>query len=143
TTCCWSPLLGLTTDGLGQGIRMGTPPTPALLPLSPAELGELEDSEIKRDFLATTIERGEPMSVLFTVPEEETADLTEATRVMERMRDLGVIALRLAGYDLFHDPELFGSAVFEGSKRVRYPTVLRQTIGEKLRHKAEQSVTPR
>src|SRR6185369_11202714 len=52
-------------------------------------------------------------------------------------------ALRLAGYDLFHDPELFGSAVFEGSKRVRYPTVLRQTIGEKLRHKAEQSVTPR
>jgi hypothetical protein len=138
---CWSPLMGLMMEGLGKGIALGPPPTPALMPLSPAELAELEERIIRRDFLARFIQEGEQMAVLFTVSEEET-DPSEAIRSIQRMRDLGVIALRLAGYDRFHDPELFGPTVYEGPNRVRYPTVLRQTIAERVRHKAEQSVTP-
>ena len=139
--CCWSPLLGLATDGLGEGIAVGKRPTPALMPLSPAELMDLEERDIRRDFFAQFVTEGQSMAVLYTRPYEEEPDPVAVTPWLERMRDLGVVTLRLAGYDKFHDPELFGSAVFQGARRLRHPTALRQTIAEELRHEAEQRVT--
>jgi hypothetical protein len=144
--CCWSPLLGLTTHGLEQfgPMVMGTPPAPVLMPLSPSELNDLEERDIRRDFFREFIVHGLPMAVLLTVPKDPEAPTNplDAKPYLERMRDLGVVALRLAGYDQFHNPELFGSALFEGKRRLRCPTVLRQTIAEEIRHQASQSVGP-
>ena len=143
---CWSPLLGLTTHGLEQSgaMVMGEPPVPVLMPLSPSELNDLEERDIRRDFFRAFIVQGLPMAVLLTVPKDPDAPANplDAKPYLERMRDLGVVALRFAGYDQFHDPELFGSALFEGNRRLRCPTVLRQTIAEKIRHQANQSVGP-
>ena len=143
---CWSPLLGLTTHGLEQSGAMviGKPPAPVLMPLSPLELNDLEERDIRRDFFREFVMHGLPTAVLLTVPKDPDAPTNplDAKPYLERMRDLGVVALRLAGYDQFHDPELFGSAVFEGKRRLRCPTVLRQTIAEEIRHPASQSVGP-
>jgi len=143
--CCWSPLIGLTTEGFEEsgGMPLGQQPAPVVMPLTPEELYDLEERDIRRDFLAGFIQQGHAMAVLMTVPDgDETPDGVSATPRLERMRDLGVVALRLAGFARFHDPELFGSAVFEGARRLRRPTVLRQTIAEQLRHEAVQRIGP-
>ena len=143
--CCWSPLIGLTTMGLEEpgAMLLGDAPAPIVMPLSPEELVDLEERDIRRDFLAAFSQQGHPMAVFMTIPEgTEPVDAVSVTPKLERMRDLGVVALRLAGYDQFHDPELFGSAVFEGARRLRRPTALRQTIAERLRHEAVQRIGP-
>jgi hypothetical protein len=143
--CCWSPLLGLTTEGLEQtgGMLLGDLPSPVMMPLSPTELFALEERDIRRDYLALFWQQGFPMAVFMTAPApNEPMDVATATPVVERMRDLGVVTLRLAGYDRFHDPELFGSAVFQGKRRLRRPTALRQTVAEEVRHEATQRVGP-
>ena len=122
---------------------LGEPPVPILMPLSPKELWDLEERDVRRDFLAEFMVHGHPMAVLMTVPEHgEPATAKQTTPWMERMRDLGVVMLRLAGYDEFHDPELFGSVVFEGARRLRRPTVVRQTVAEEIRHEATQRIGP-
>ncbi|HMI51830.1 MAG TPA: hypothetical protein VK525_09975 [Candidatus Saccharimonadales bacterium] len=143
--CCWSPLLGLRTEGLEKtgGMLLGQAPAPILMPLTPEELFDLEERDIRRDFMAEFRQHGHPMAILMTVPEDGGGGDPEVlTPFLERMRDLGVVALRLAGYDRFHDPELFGSAVFAGSRRLRRPTVLRQTVSEEVRHEAVQRAGP-
>jgi hypothetical protein len=141
--CCWSPLLGLRTEGLEKtgGMLLGEAPVPILMPLTPEELFDLEERDIRRDFLAEFRQQGHPMAILMTVPKDGGGgDPDVITPFLERMRDLGVVALRIAGFDRFHDPELFGSAVFAGSRRLRRPTVLRQTISEEVRHAAVQRI---
>jgi hypothetical protein len=145
TVCCWSPLLGLGTEGLTSdaGMLLGDTPTPVLMPLSPMELYDLEERDIRRDFMAEFTVQGYPMAVLLTMHRrDDAADPGAQTPQLERIRDLGVVALRLAGYDRFHDPELFGSAVFEGTIRLRRPTALRQTIIEEVRHEPTQHIGP-
>lgn len=143
---CWSPLLGLATRDLGENgvMRIGEAPAPLLMPLSPAELIDLEERDIRRDFMATLGIEGFPMAALMTEPEpaEVLHDPQAVLPRLERLRDLAVVALRLAGFDAFTDPELFGSAVFLGSLRLRRPTVLRQTVAEGMRHEAAQRIGP-
>src|SRR5262249_14528675 len=126
------------------GIPLGMPPDPVFMPLSPKQLWDVEERDVRRDFFAEFVAHGHPMTALFTTPADATKATTAqaSTPSLERMPDLGVVTLRLAGYDQFHDPELFGSAVFEGSRRLRRPTALRQTVAEEIRHEATQQVSP-
>jgi hypothetical protein len=49
-----------------------------------------------------------------------------------RRRDLTTVALRLAGFSEFYDPELLGVFVYQDSIRTRFPSVFRQTIESKM-----------
>jgi hypothetical protein len=143
-SCCWSPLIGLSTADLEDenGMVLGRPPVCVLMPLSPDELIGLEERDVRRDFMRGFVHQGKPMSILMTVPDgPDPGNAFAHAAHMRRMRDLGVVSLRLAGFDRFHDPELFGPTLFEGSRRLRWPMVMRQTIAEKIRHQATQQVT--
>lgn len=140
----WAPLIGLGW-GLANvtGALMGTEKGPALMPLEPQEFMDLEERDIRRDYLAGFVAQGHQMSVLFILAGVgESADDSAAIARLNRQRDLAVTALRLAGYSMFRDPELFGSVVFEGKRRLRQATVLRQTVAEGIRHPAEQHFSP-
>lgn len=58
--------------------------------------------------------------------------LEEDVAPLLRQRDLGVVALRLAGFVSFLDPELLGRYIYQGRTRYRQATVYRQTILKSL-----------
>jgi hypothetical protein len=142
--CSWSPLLGLASETLerSQGMALGEPAVCQIFPFTPDELLELEDRDIRQDFLGSFVAQGHPMCVLLTLSPHDEASISEAAPALDRMRHFGVLTLRLAGYDQFHDPDLFGSTVFEGSQRFRRPTIVRQTVMEEMRHEATQRLGP-
>jgi hypothetical protein len=141
---CWSPLIGLATEAEGDAgsVPIGTPPATVVMSMTPQELFDLEERDIRRDFLAEFVMHGHPMAVLATMPATDGPATAEETLPgLERLRDLSVVTLRVAGFDRFLDPELFGSAAYEGLRRIRRPTVLRQTVAEQLRHEAGQRIS--
>lgn len=123
----WSPLVGLGITGVG--IAMGSILDPTLVPFNVQEIISMEERDIQRDFISDM--RMDKITVAGMMVRRETIapfiTLAEL-QPFQRTRDLGVIALRLAGYTQFIDPELLGWYVYDGSIRHRFPTVYRQTI---------------
>jgi hypothetical protein len=115
----WSPLVGLTCDAgfdLGAGTGVG------LVAASPATVLTMEDKDVRRE-LGNLLMIETPTACL-GVARTAGADVA----AMLRARDLAVVALRLAGFGAFTDPELLGSYVYEGSIRTIDTTVFAAMI---------------
>lgn len=129
----WSPLMGLATT---DEIPIGTIRPHIVAPLSSKELGQLEERDIRQDFLQSRrfdeVKRKAPnyRSVLFT-PDQLVEDVRTNTSTEEQLTkeaSNAVIAMRLAGLHRFSDPVLLGKYFYRGGTRYRQPTVLRQTV---------------
>ena len=135
TEFLWSPLIGLAVEADNQVI--GTARPHVVMPLSARELGDLEDRDIRRDFLEGLMgyesvgkDIGKARSVLLTV-DRITEGMDPQTPMAERLRNQvgnAVLALRLAGLHRFCDPDLLGKYFYRGTIRFRRATVLRQTV---------------
>jgi hypothetical protein len=125
----WSPMLGLSTAE--KAIRIGQCQTEFLTPLSLEELMQIEDRDIRGDFLQSGGGREllEHSSVLQTNLEDVEPrldkDLISTTHATLRST---VIALRILGSHNFRDTQLLGDYHYRGCKRIRRPTVFRQTL---------------
>ena len=134
-TVSWSPLMGLACDEM-LPVQEGNF---SIVSLNAVELVELEERDIKRDFIGQ-LRSYESLGIqnfphiacigLFAQGSHNLAELT-------RRRQLSVAALRLAGFSTFTDPALLGWYIYEGRICFRIPTVYRQTI---LRQIAEEPV---
>jgi hypothetical protein len=127
----WSPLVGL---GIENPFVFGIEDSPIIVPVSGSEIVSLEEKDIGRDFIAQLHISGKPIACLAL--EAKTDDLVDREDLLQqllRKRDLAVIALRLSGFNAFHDPELLGLYIYEGRLRYRHPTVFRQTLLSMLR----------
>lgn len=134
----WSPLIGLKLES--DFYPVGTPPRYSLMPLSSSEIMEMEDRDIRRDYLAGVFAKSElfedeggsqsvVLGVFGNAAHTNTRDKSLA--VMQKLMveaSVVVIALRLAGLDIFRDPALLGGYYYAGQIRYRWPTVLRQTV---------------
>ncbi|MCQ0092921.1 hypothetical protein [Roseovarius sp. M141] len=130
----WSPLIGL--DCPTGTFRIGETVPVVLGPLSYFKLEELEDREIREDFLRRTsaaIQLGQMPDTgraLLLVPDAS----NDATGMRLRAPcdypgvRAAVIALRTLGFGTFLDPVLLGEYYFEGNIRLRLPSVFRQTL---------------
>lgn len=119
----WSPLVGLTCEGT---LDFGSGSGVVLTSEEPATILTLEDKDLRRD-LGNLLVVETPVACLGVT--RALSDDTEAEVAgMLRVRDLAVIALRLAGFAAFVDPELLGSYVFEGSVRTIDSTLFAQRI---------------
>lgn len=133
----WSPLIGLTIEGDAQ--VLGSIRPQVVMPLSARELTELEDRDIRHDYLES-IEGfelidptlGAGRSVLLTV-EEPVLDADNETVAEQLTVEVGntVMALRMAGLHQFSDPALLGRYFYKGNIRYRRATVVRQTVLKK------------
>jgi hypothetical protein len=137
----WSPLVGL---GIEKEFPLGEQGSPLVLGLTGPEVLTLEDKDLRRDFLAQlTVVQNSVATLAIAAPVETAfSQGNRSPRELLRQRDLSVVALRLAGFQQFHDPELLGTFVFEGTMRYRRGTVLRQTILQQLRVTPEQHISP-
>ena len=137
----WSPLVSLyTADTFSIG-EEGDPLFPVIMPLTGIELLSMEDRDIRRDF-AQLINDGHPISVLTTIVAKLDRSYTEREiDLLLRVRDVAVLALRLAGVNMFYDPALLGSYIYDGYLRLRRPTVFRQTILQMLRREPEGHIS--
>jgi hypothetical protein len=132
----WSPLVGLECKEAFAS-RHG----PFFVDsLDPAALMEIEERDIRRDFLAQVgaDPTGLPPHAVLGIAGEGSHQLEELRR---RRRD-AVLALRLAGFWRFVDPALLGWYVYEGTLRTRIPTALRQSVLQGMRHPAEEVISP-
>lgn len=134
THAAWCPLIGLRSDD-----TVAVASDAAVGPLEGADLMELEERDIRRDFMAQIAAdpTGMPRQGLLMLPGEGPPDLADLRR---RRRD-AVLALRIAGFGGFVDPALLGWFVFEGSIRTRIPSVLRQSVIRQAAHDAPETVT--
>ncbi len=139
----WSPLVHLGTNdtfALDQRRADGDFP-PMIMPLSGSEIVCLEGKDIARDFIAQLHLHWQPVAGLATgIKAHESVDREAATCRLLRERDLATVALRLAGFTAFHDPELLGSYVYDGLIRYRLPTVFRQTLLLMLRNEPKERI---
>ncbi|MDJ0869491.1 MAG: hypothetical protein QNK03_25535 [Myxococcota bacterium] len=144
----WCPLIGLATEDVfafGKALDeepAGTPQPPVLMPLSGPAISALEEKDIARDSIGVMRPEQElGASVLCLAVQDASLSHEDAASLLERPRDLGVLALRLAGFGRFHDPELLGSYTYIQSMRYRRATVLRQTVLQAARTSAAGRVT--
>ncbi len=130
----WSPLIGL-----GSTSPVGSRRTVFFVDsLDSMELMEIEERDIRRDFLAKLAAPGSlasPHAVL-GLPGTGSHELGE----LEHRRTDAVAALRLAGFWRFVDPSLLGWYIYEGSTRIRIPTVLRQSVLGGLAHEPTEFI---
>ena len=141
TLLSWSPLVGL---GIEQQFRLGEAGSPGIIPVTSQEILSLEDKDISRDFIAQL--NGENHEVAALAIAKDTGQPFSYEPIgaddLMRQRDLAVVALRLAGFLQFHDPELLGAYVYDGGMRHRRATILRQTVLLELRHEPGQRIGP-
>lgn len=132
----WCPLIGLRSEGL----IVSSSGTFSVDSLEGADLMELEERDIRRDFMSNVAAKpdGMPVQALLGLLGLGEADLTA---LAQRRRD-AVLALRLAGFSRFVDPALLGWFVFEGNIRTRIPSVLRQSVIQRAAHEADQEIGP-
>jgi len=126
----WAPLVGLQCH---EQFAFADAPAPVATPLTGHELLQLEDRDVARDTdgrVRLLEERIAAIALL--LPAAQAADETEGLRLLERQRDLAVVALRLAGFHSFHDPALSGSVMVRGAQRFRRASVLRQSLWQML-----------
>jgi hypothetical protein len=128
----WSPLIGL-----GAAAPVVAPPLGFFVDsLSVEELMEMEERDIRRDFVAQL--RGEcPLHSVIGLHGSGHFDLDE----LRHRRHDAVTALRLAGFWTFKDPSLLGWYVYEETIRTRIPTVLRQSVLLGLAREPAQQIT--
>lgn len=122
----WSPLLGLACDETLAVPECGF----TIVPLNAVELIELEERDIKRDFV-NQLRTNDALEIspvkrigcigLFDKGHHDLGDL-------KRRRCQAVAVLRLVGFSKFIDPELLGWFIYEGMMKYRTPTILRQSI---------------
>jgi hypothetical protein len=119
TRLSWSPLVGLACEGsLDFGHGSGV----FLVSATPATVLTLEDKDVRRE-LGNLLMSETSVACLGVL--RELSDHTDAqAEEMLRTRDLAVVALRLAGFQGFDDPELLGSYVYDGNMRTIDTTVL-------------------
>lgn len=126
----WAPLVGLQCT---EQFAFANAPAPVATPLSGHELLQLEDRDVARDTDGRVRLLGERIAAIaLLLPAAEAQDETEALRLLERQRDLAVVALRLAGFHGFHDPALAGAVMVHGARRTRRASVLRQSLWQML-----------
>jgi hypothetical protein len=128
---CWSPLAGLEAR---EWVPFGRSGHPILLaPLNGNEILSLEEKETRADY-AAQLRLIDDRVAGFFVPISLNMDrldpqqIDAAMQLASRVRDFGTIALRMAGFNEFWDPEWHGVALFVGSTRIRRPTVFRQSV---------------
>lgn len=139
-TVSWSPLIGLQTAVQGA-LRQGADGV-AIMTLNGEEMVSLEERDTQRDFIGQLRMMAEPAAVLITgAPGQRPETTMQGLAPLLRRRDLATVALRLAGFHMFYDPELLGVFVYQDSVRTRFPSVFRQTIEEKMRRPAEETFT--
>ena len=125
TRLSWSPLVGLACEGsLDFGQESGV----FLISATPASVLTLEDKDVRREL--GNLLMTETSVACLGVVRELSDDAEGQVEEMLRTRDLAVVALRLAGFRGFADPELLGSYVYDGGTRtidtsVVAPMVLR------------------
>jgi hypothetical protein len=137
----WVPLIGLAGD---DEFKLDGGPLLLFMPMSGPELVSMEERDIRRDFAAQLYVPGVIRPIACFAAGEKAADPDTAQAlfpVLERRRDLAVAALRVAGFDDFHDPELLGTYIFHGFLRYRRPTILRQTLLQMVRQEPAQRIT--
>lgn len=137
-TVSWSPLIGL--EATVEGILLGGEDGVAIMFLSGAEMVSLEERDTRRDFIAPLRVEAKPAAVLMTVARGQKPEPTSFAPFLRR-RDLATVALRLAGFSEFYDPELLGVFVYQDSLRTRFPSVVRQTIEQNMRRPAKEKFT--
>jgi hypothetical protein len=134
----WAPLVGL--EGTGN-YPLGRDPAAILMTATPVELERMEERDIARDFIRGQVMENDSVALLglFTEsPEVPQPGSDQKFELLARHRNLAVIALRMAGFRTFVDPELLGDYVYWGNLRYRRPTVLRQTVLMRLGGEANQ-----
>lgn len=132
----YAPLAGLGCTALQP---LGEPPCPGIIPLTGSEVVSLEDKDIARDYLSELHLIPERIAALaLYMPDAALGDEHEALRRLRQVRNTAVASLRLAGFDRFIDPELAGLHVIHGSRPLREPSVLRQTVLARLRAEPER-----
>jgi hypothetical protein len=119
TRLSWSPLVGLACEGSidfseGAGVF--------LVSATPATVLTLEDKDVRREL--GNLLMSETGVACLGVLRERSDDAEAQVEELLRARDLAVVALRLAGFQAFTDPELLGSYVYDGSMRTIDTTVL-------------------
>lgn len=154
TMLCWSPLVGLGVEAPFDSQQFGRP---LITTLSGRELQSLEEKDIVRDFVAQLslsprliagvatgmrLEAHEVADELAEQYEAAYGTVSRRTARLLRERDLAVVALRLAGFSAFHDPELLGPFVYVEGSRCRRPTVLRQTLLMQTQRDPVEMLTP-
>ncbi len=127
----WSPLVGLGSNGL-VGSRSGMFFVDSL---DTSELMEIEERDIRRDFLGKLRVETSAHAVI-GLPGTARHDL----RQLEERRTDAVAALRLAGFWRFVDPSLLGWYIFEETIRIRIPTVLRQSVLGGMSHEPTEII---
>lgn len=136
-TVSWSPLIGL--EATVEGALARGDDGVAIMSLSGEEMVSLEERDTARDFIAELRVTAKPAAVVMTGARGQELETTmEGLAPLLRRRDLATLALRLAGFSEFCDPELLGVFVYQGSTRTRFPSVLRQTIEQKMRQPAKE-----
>jgi hypothetical protein len=136
-TVSWSPLIGLEATVEGA-LRRGDDGV-VIMSLSGEEMVSLEERDTRRDFIAQLRVMAEPAAVVMTGAHGQKPETTmEGLAPFLRRRDLATVALRLAGFSEFYDPELLGVFVYQDSIRTRFPSVFRQTIEQKMRRSAKE-----
>jgi len=118
----YAPLVGLA---FGDAEPFHVAGRAVMFPFSGEELVSMEERDIRGDFVSKLRMTPHATAVVSLIAKDDT-EMTEI--LLHRERDLGVTALRLAGFHEFHDPELLGTFVYRGDTRFRRPTTLRQTI---------------
>jgi hypothetical protein len=138
TMLSWAPLVAL---GTADTFMLGETTPPVLMPLTGRELLSMEDKDVRRDFAQRIGFEGKNIAVLMTtLPKTPTLELDAAIATLLRSRDLGVVALRLAGFSAFHDPEPLGYFVYDEVVRLRKPTVLRQTLLQMVLNEPDETI---
>lgn len=135
----WVPLIGLAG---ADTFKLGDEPAVVFMPMTGPELLSLEERDIRRDFAAQLYAQHHPIACLSAGEKAADSDAAQALMpALERRRDLAVVALRLAGFGEFHDPELLGTYIFHGHIRYRRPTILRQSLLQDVRIEATQRIS--
>lgn len=137
----WSPLIGLAAEAEG----MVQPLAAFFTSLSTDDIISLEDKNIRRDFigsLRTSCASTAAIGLVQTWPNEEAANEPSLwLPVLEKKRNLLVVALRLYGYKQFIDPALLGIYMYRKNLRYRKASVLRQSILLEMRKTPKEVIT--
>jgi TPR repeat protein len=122
----FAPLFGLELDDLPDLLlEAGFP----LSWLWPWQVGDFEDPDIRRDWMARQTSSARVIGCLALRAPAERFDVDAALAPLRRRVDLAVMALRLAGLAIVQDPDLLGVYARDGTGgRHRRPSVYRQTI---------------
>jgi hypothetical protein len=115
----WAPLAGLAG---GVSYASGTSPEIVLGPASGAQLWYLEDKSTRTD-MTEPLRYEDTRKVTLLGVSSPHGETVAADRAVHR----AVVALRLSRCWAFADPVHFGDFVFEGTTRIRRPSVYRQT----------------